>query len=234
MPDSRMASVSLAALVFTVFTASLLVTLAPASVAQTTVNVVINSYSFNPASITVVIGANNTVTWTNQQTGVPHTVTSDDGTWGSATLTTGQSFTHAFTTPGTFGYHCSIHTYMKGTVIVLSSGQASTTTTTAATTTTTNAVTTATTATATTAASSTTTAATTAVTASTTTTTAAQTTSTAAPSASSAASAGNGVPEFPYSIAAVTAVTILVAVSYLLTRRSAGTGKPLVGPPAPV
>ncbi len=223
MPDSRMASVSLAALVFTVLTASLLVTLAPASVAQTTVNVVINSYSFNPASITVVIGVNNTVTWTNQQTGVPHTVTSDDGTWGSATLTTGQSFTHTFTAPGTFGYHCSIHTYMKGTVIVLSSGQASTTTTTAATTTATTAATTATS-----------TAATTALTASTATTTAAQTTTTAAPSASSSASAGNGVPEFPYSIAAVTAVTILVAVSYLLTRRSAGTGNPLVGPPTPV
>jgi len=94
---------------------------APVTNAQTTVNVTINNFSFTPATITVVIGVNNTVTWTQEQSGVPyHTVTSDNNTWGSGHLTAGQTFSYTFTSPGTYGYHCTLHTYMKGTVIVLS------------------------------------------------------------------------------------------------------------------
>ena len=195
MSNSRMTRVFVAALAVTMLAAGFVVTLAPTSFAQATVNVVINNYSFNPANITVIIGVNNTVTWTNQQTGVPHTVTSDDGSWSSSTLSTGQSFTHTFTTPGTFGYHCNIHTYMKGTVTVVGSGQASTTTTIAATTT----------------------------------PAAASTTTTAVPpttSPTSSTSSGNGIPEFPYSGAALTIVSILVAASYLITRRSAKSEDP--------
>lgn len=96
--------------------------------AQSTVNVTINNYAFAPQNITVVMGVNNTLTWTNMQSGIQHTVTADDGSWTSATLSTGQSFTHTFLSAGTFTYHCSLHTYMKGTVRVLASGSPSTST----------------------------------------------------------------------------------------------------------
>jgi len=50
-------------------------------------------------------------------------VTSDSGTeLGSATLTAGKTFSHTFTTTGTFQYHCTIHTYMVAKVVVLAAG----------------------------------------------------------------------------------------------------------------
>jgi len=97
---------------------------APTAVAQSTVGVTINNFAFSPNNITVVIGVNNTVTWTMEQSGVPyHTVTPNPGdpvvSWGSGQLTTGQTYSFTFTVPGTYGYHCSLHTYMIGTVVVL-------------------------------------------------------------------------------------------------------------------
>ncbi len=82
--------------------------------------------NFQPATITVVIGVNNTVVWTNQDT-TSHTVQSTTApvAFGSATslISTGQSFTFTFTAPGTYGYFCSIHpAWMKGTVIVKAKG----------------------------------------------------------------------------------------------------------------
>ncbi len=88
-----------------------------AALAASTVNVSISNYAFSPSSITVVIGVNNTVTWTNNDP-VTHTVTADDKSF-DQTLTSGQTFTQTFTTAGTFTYHCTIHTYMTGTVKVL-------------------------------------------------------------------------------------------------------------------
>jgi len=97
------------------------------AVGESTVNVSIANYMFTPGTITVVIGVNNTVTWTMNQTGVPyHTVTANDNSWGSGELTTGETYTHTFTTPGTYPYHCTLHTYMMGTVIVLGAGSSST------------------------------------------------------------------------------------------------------------
>jgi plastocyanin len=99
------------------------ISFAPVASAQTGVSVTINNFAFSPATITVVIGVNNTVTWHMEQSGIPyHTVTSDDNSWGSGHLTTGQNFTYTFASPGTYGYHCTLHTYMKGTVIVLGAG----------------------------------------------------------------------------------------------------------------
>jgi len=169
---------------------------APVTVAQATVNVTINNFSFTPSTITVVIGVNNTVTWTQEQSGVPyHTVTSDTNSWGSGDLTAGQTFTYTFTSPGTYGYHCSLHTYMKGTVIVLSSeGSTGTSTSTSSTT-----------------ASSSSTSSTT--TASTSTTT------------SSSSSASNAVPEFPTQAIAVAVVASLVVASYAILRRSRLAGR---------
>lgn len=78
-----------------------------------------NSFGFNPSAITVTIGINNTVLWTNDDT-VPHTVTSDNGTFSSGNLNPGDTFLFTFTEPGTYTYHCSYHSWMRASVIVLS------------------------------------------------------------------------------------------------------------------
>ena len=97
--------------------AGLLTILTPAASAQSTVNVTIQGYAFSPNSITVVIGVNNTVTWTNNDA-VTHTVTSDNKTF-SGDVRPGNTFTFTFTAAGVFPYHCSIHAFMTGEVIVL-------------------------------------------------------------------------------------------------------------------
>jgi plastocyanin len=71
--------------------------------------------AFNPASLTIVKGAK--VTWMNDDS-TTHTVTSDTGAFESGNLSPGNSFTHQFNDAGTFPYHCSIHTFMKGTITV--------------------------------------------------------------------------------------------------------------------
>ncbi len=79
------------------------------------------SNPFNPKTITVVIGINNTVKWTNNDpTGDPHTVTSDiPGQFDSGDLEQGQTFTCTFIQAGTYDYECVYHLpYMVGTVIV--------------------------------------------------------------------------------------------------------------------
>jgi len=75
----------------------------------------IANFGFAPGTVMVKPGT--TVTWT-QQDEDQHTVTADDASFGSSPLTTGQTFTHTFTTPGTYHYHCAIHPFMHGTVVV--------------------------------------------------------------------------------------------------------------------
>ena len=77
-----------------------------------------NAPYYSPQVVTVVIGVNNTVTWVNNDD-VPHTVTASDGSFNSGNMNAGQSWTHTFTTPGTYNYYCTYHPWMKGTVIVL-------------------------------------------------------------------------------------------------------------------
>ena len=76
-----------------------------------------SSPGFSPNSIHVVIGVNNTVMWTNDDSAV-HTVTSTTGLFDSGYLNPGQSWTYTFTKDGTYLYHCTLHSWMKGTVIV--------------------------------------------------------------------------------------------------------------------
>jgi plastocyanin len=79
-------------------------------------NVAIAEYKFTP-TITVV-QRGDTVIWTNNDP-VAHTITSDSGTeLNSPLIASGTSYSHLFNTSGTFDYHCSIHTMMKGEVIV--------------------------------------------------------------------------------------------------------------------
>ena len=133
-------------------------------------SVSIVNLSFSPASVSVSVG--DTVTWTNNDAGIPHTVTSDTaGVFDSGTMNTGATFAKTFTTAGTFTYHCNIHPSMTGTVVVAAVAAATNTPA----------------ATATTAAPTATSAAATATTAAPTATTAAATATTAAPTATSAA-----------------------------------------------
>ncbi len=75
----------------------------------------ISGFAFNPATITIKVGQ--TVTWTNQDTAA-HNIVADDNSWSSPSIAQGASYSHTFTTTGTFPYHCSIHPFMKATVIV--------------------------------------------------------------------------------------------------------------------
>jgi nitrite reductase (NO-forming) len=65
----------------------------------------------------VPLGA--TVTWTNTDPGMIHTVTADDGSFDSGNLSTGQSFSYTFDQPGTFDYHCTPHPWMRGRIEVM-------------------------------------------------------------------------------------------------------------------
>ena len=82
----------------------------------TTAAVTIAHFAFTPQTLTVPAGTS--VTWTNQDA-VAHTATADDGSWDSGSLAQGSSYTRRFDTPGTYTYHCAIHPYMTGTIVVL-------------------------------------------------------------------------------------------------------------------
>lgn len=88
------------------------------------VNTGATTYAFQPTTITVSQGS--TVTWTNQSTAL-HTVTSDTGAWTSADVAPNASTTVTFNQAGTFPYHCMIHPYMTGQVVVLSASTATAT-----------------------------------------------------------------------------------------------------------
>lgn len=70
--------------------------------------------SFAPASLTVAVGT--TVTWGNNDLN-QHTTTSSTNVW-NASLDGGATYAYRFTAAGTYEYACTIHTTMRGTVIV--------------------------------------------------------------------------------------------------------------------
>lgn len=77
-----------------------------------------NQQFYAPATITVVIGKNNTVTWFNADDTV-HTVTSDQGLFDSGNFNTGTKWSYTFVQPGTYSYYCTVHPFMKGIVVVV-------------------------------------------------------------------------------------------------------------------
>ncbi len=78
-------------------------------------NVSIQNYAFSPSTLTIQKGAN--VTWTNYDS-VQHHVVSDSSAFSSPLLNKGDTYTHQFNNTGSFSYICSIHPYMKGTIVV--------------------------------------------------------------------------------------------------------------------
>lgn len=80
-----------------------------------TASVIVSNFSFGPNIVKIRAGG--AVTWTHDDL-AGHTVTGDDGSWGSKVLSKGKSFTQTFEKAGTYSYHCEPHPSMKGTVIV--------------------------------------------------------------------------------------------------------------------
>lgn len=83
--------------------------------AATEADVKISGFAFSPTPLEIKAGT--TVTWKNEDS-VPHTIVADDGSFSSNTLNQGDSFSFTFEKTGSFSYHCSIHTSMKGTITV--------------------------------------------------------------------------------------------------------------------
>ncbi len=77
--------------------------------------VTIEGFAFEPATITVPVGA--TVTWYNRDS-VLHTVTAGDDLFDSSRLPTNGTFTYTFAQAGTFEYYCAIHPSMEGKIVV--------------------------------------------------------------------------------------------------------------------
>jgi plastocyanin len=74
----------------------------------------IKGLAFNPDQISVRAG--DSVTWINHDSDRHHL--QGDG-FESQDLTNGAKFTVQFPEPGEIAYHCTIHTYMEGKVMVL-------------------------------------------------------------------------------------------------------------------
>jgi plastocyanin len=77
--------------------------------------VFIQGMAFSSSTITVTSGT--TITWTNKD-GVAHTVTSTTGLFDSGSISTNGTYSHLFSTVGTFPYKCTIHPLMTASVIV--------------------------------------------------------------------------------------------------------------------
>jgi plastocyanin len=75
--------------------------------------------SFSPGNVTLVLGVNSTVTFTNNDYSV-HTINDRSGTFSSGLMNSGDKWSFTFNTPGTYTYHCIIHPFMVGTIVVKS------------------------------------------------------------------------------------------------------------------
>jgi len=95
--------------------AAALVALLAAGPSPKTYVVHIRDDAFNPPSVTVSAG--DVVTFVNDDDDA-HTATADDGSWDSEGLNQGQKWSHTFTKDGKVTYHCTVHPFMKGTLLV--------------------------------------------------------------------------------------------------------------------
>jgi plastocyanin len=81
-----------------------------------TVQAAIKDFEFDPATVTAKVG--DVITWTNNGP-TSHTVTVDNQTGcDTGTLTAGSTGSLTFTAAGTYPFHCSIHSSMKGTITI--------------------------------------------------------------------------------------------------------------------
>ncbi|MEX0868757.1 MAG: plastocyanin/azurin family copper-binding protein [Nitriliruptoraceae bacterium] len=71
-------------------------------------------YSVNVLEVPV----GTTVTWTNEDPGIMHTVTAADGSFDSGLLAEGATFSYTFTETGEYEYLCTPHPWMRAKVVV--------------------------------------------------------------------------------------------------------------------
>jgi plastocyanin len=90
-----------------------------ATTPPTSAGVSLQNLAFNPDSVVVQSGG--TVTWTWNDGAIRHNVTFTSGPARPPDAATRDSGTYALplTTVGTYGYHCTIHATMMGSVIVV-------------------------------------------------------------------------------------------------------------------
>ena len=81
-----------------------------------TIEISISGLDFIPSTITINVG--DTVKWTNKDS-MQHSVSSDTGgELSSSGFYKNGVYSHTFTAPGEYAYHCSFHPSMEGKVIV--------------------------------------------------------------------------------------------------------------------
>jgi plastocyanin len=85
----------------------------PASTATKAVK--ITASAFSPASVS--IKAADAVKWTNSDT-KSHQVVANNGAFASPTLAPGKTYTHTFSSAGTYRYHDALHPSLTGKVVV--------------------------------------------------------------------------------------------------------------------
>ncbi|MFD0792345.1 cupredoxin family copper-binding protein [Mucilaginibacter litoreus] len=88
----------------------------PGNTAGGDATVEIKNFAFSPATVTIKAGKS--VTWTNADS-APHTATDDGGAFDSGSLATSATYKHAFTTAGTYTYHCTFHSNMVNAKVVV-------------------------------------------------------------------------------------------------------------------
>jgi plastocyanin len=87
-----------------------------AGASSSTASISIRDFKFSPDTTNVRSGARVRVTNSDS---APHTVTADDGpSFDSGTLQQGASGSIEAPGPGRYAYHCTIHPFMTGTLIV--------------------------------------------------------------------------------------------------------------------
>jgi plastocyanin len=78
-------------------------------------DICLSGTQYVPSDLTVAVG--DTVTWASVDS-PDHTVTADDDSFDSGTLSNGDTFEETFDEAGEFAYHCEIHSSMTGTITV--------------------------------------------------------------------------------------------------------------------
>jgi len=82
----------------------------------------VNAAAYSPQTISISTG--DTIRWraneyyNNSGTSEQHDVVSNDSLFDSGLMNLGSTFTYTFINAGTYEYHCSVHTWMYGTVTV--------------------------------------------------------------------------------------------------------------------
>jgi plastocyanin len=88
---------------------------APAPAARRNASVRLKGNAFIPNRTEITAGS--TVTWKNLDQMV-HTVGAVDKSFTSPIIGTDGSYSHTFTRPGTYPVYCTVHPFMKATVVV--------------------------------------------------------------------------------------------------------------------